>query len=110
MFGNIGKIMKLMGELKTKLPEMKQKLADSRFTAQAGGGAVKATVTGKLTVVGIEFDKSLLSDPNLTPEMLGDLATAAISAAQELAIAAATEAMKELTGGVEIPGMDLSSL
>ena len=103
MFGNIGKAMKLIGELKTRLPEMQKKLDAGRFTASAGGGAVKATVTGKMRIVGIKLDKDLLAD--VDTEVLEDLVKTAVAAAQGKAADAAKAAMKELTGGVEIPGL-----
>ena len=103
MLGNIGKMMKLVGELKTRLPEMQKKLDAGRFTASAGGGVVKATVTGKMRIVGIKLDKDLLAD--VDAEVLEDLVKAAVSAAQGKAADAAKAAMKELTGGVEIPGL-----
>jgi len=103
MLGNIGKMMKLVGELKTRLPEMQKKLDEGKFTASAGGGVVKATVTGKMRIVGIKLDKDLLADVDY--EVLEDLIKAAVAAAQEEAADAAKAAMKELTGGVEIPGL-----
>ncbi|MBL7219676.1 MAG: YbaB/EbfC family nucleoid-associated protein [Phycisphaerae bacterium] len=103
MLGNIGKMMKVFGELKTRLPEMQKKLDDGRFTASAGGGVVEATVTGKMRIVGIKLDKDLLTD--VGAEVLEDLIKAAVAGAQEEAADAAKEAMKELTGGVEIPGV-----
>ena len=103
MLGNIGKMMKLVGELKTRLPEMQKKLDEGKFTASAGGGVVKATVTGKMRIVGIKLDKELLAD--IDAEVLEDLIKAAVAAAQGEAADAAKAAMKELTGGVEIPGL-----
>lgn len=103
MLGNIGKMMKLVGELKTRLPEMQKKLSEGEFTASVGGGVVKATVNGKLRIVGIELDKDFLSDVDV--EVLEDLIKAAVASAQEEAAAAAKAAMKELTGGADIPGL-----
>ena len=48
MFGDIGKMLKMVGEMKRKMPEMQAKLAASTYTAEAGGGAVAATVNGKV--------------------------------------------------------------
>ncbi len=101
MFGDLGKIMKIAGQMKEKMPEMQEKLLASEFTAQAGGGAVSATVNGKLALVDIKISPEALTDG----EMLGDLIKAAITAAQQQAAEAAAEAMKELTGGMNIPGM-----
>jgi DNA-binding YbaB/EbfC family protein len=104
MFGNIGKLMKMAGEMKTKLPEVQQKLAESEYTADAGGGVVRATVNGKLQLTDVWFDPAVLGDEQMDAEMLADLVTAAVAAAQQQAADAAAEAMRELTGGMELPG------
>lgn len=105
MFGNISKMMKLAGQMKTKLPEMQAKLAASEYTAEAGAGAVKATVNGKLALIDVKIDRELLADCNASGdvEMLEDLIKAAVSSAQRQAADAAAEAMMELTGGMELP-------
>ena len=104
MFGDIGKMLQLAGRMKTELPAMKEKLASSRFTAQAGGEAVTATVNGKGDLTDIEISPEALADGDAA--MLGDVIKAAVAAAQEQASAAAREAMRELTGGMEIPGLE----
>jgi len=103
MFGDIGRLMKLAGEMKRKMPEMKARLESSRFTAAAGGGVVTAVVNGKGILADLKIDKSLLSGAQADAEMLEDLVKAAVSAAQAKATAAADEAMKELTGGMDLP-------
>jgi len=105
MFGNLAKMMKIAGEMKTKMPELQAKLAASEFTAEAGGGAVTATVNGKLQLVGLKIDKSVLADGDVDASMLEDLIKAAVSSAQTDAAETAKQAMTELTGGIEIPGM-----
>lgn len=106
MFGNLGKIMKLASEMKEKMPELQEKLALARFEAEAGGGAVKAAVNGKLALVDVKIDPSALSEGGMDAEMLEDLIKAAISAAQATAAQAAQQAMLELTGGMQLPGME----
>ncbi|MCK5114801.1 MAG: YbaB/EbfC family nucleoid-associated protein [Phycisphaerae bacterium] len=103
MFGDLGKIMKVVGELKTKLPEMKEKLAAARFSADAGEGTVTATVSGKLELTDLKISESLLEDKD--PAMLEDVIKAAVSAAQADAATAAAAEMKEITGGMDIPGL-----
>ena len=105
MLGDLGKIMKLMGQMQTKLPEMQAKLAASRFTASAGGGAVKATVSGTGMLVEFWIDPAALAGPQMTAEALAVLVKDAVAAAQEQAAQAAQTAMQELTGGMEIPGL-----
>jgi hypothetical protein len=104
MFGDIGKMMQLAGRLKKELPAMKEKLAEAQYTAEAGGGAVAATVNGRLQISDLSVDPALMAEADA--EMLADLVKAAVAAAQARATEAASEAMKELTGGMTLPGMD----
>ncbi len=104
MFGDIGKMMKMFGEMKTRMPEMQEQLASSKYTSSAGGGVVSATVSGKLELIDVSIDPKVLAEGDVG--MLEDLVKAAVSAAQHQAAQAAQEAMKELTGGMNLPGMD----
>ena len=106
MFGNLGKMMKVAAEMKRRMPEVQAKLEQAEHTADAGGGAVGATVNGKGKVRDVRIDPSVLADGQLDAEILGDLIKAAISAAQEKAALATAEAMRELTGGMDLPGME----
>ena len=105
MFGNMGKMMKLAGEMKTKLPEMKEKLAASEYESVVGGGMVKVVVNGKMQIQKITISPDLLDADNFSIEMLEDMIKAAISGAQAQAAKAAEEAMNELTGGMDLPGL-----
>jgi hypothetical protein len=111
MFGDLGKIMGLVGNLKTKLPALKEKMERDTYTAESGGGAVKATVNGKLAIVDISIADRCLADSGMDREMLEDLIKAAISAAQKQAAEATAAALMELTGGIDLPGLgDLLSM
>ena len=105
MFGDLGKIMKLVGNVKSKLPEMKEKMGNSQFTAAAGGGMVAATVSGKMELIDLKLSEHLLEDGDLSLDMLEDMIKAAVSAAQAQATQAVKEAMEELTGGMDLPGL-----
>jgi DNA-binding YbaB/EbfC family protein len=106
MFGDIGKIMKIAGQMKKKMPELKERLAASQYTATTGGDKVTVTVNGKMQLTDLKFAPGLLADGSMEAEMLEDLIKAAISSAQAQAAQEAAEAMKELTGGMDIPGLD----
>ena len=106
MFKDLGKIMKIAGQMKSKMPEMQEKLANSEYTAEAGGGVVCATVNGRMGLVDLKIDKALLADEKTDVEMIEDLVKASVATAQKKAAEAAAEAMKELTGGMDIPGLD----
>ena len=106
MFGDLGKIMQVVGTLKKKLPEMKEQLALAEFTADAGGGVVSATVNGKLAMVDLKISPAALADENINADMLADLIRAAVMSAQDQAGDAAKKAMAELTGDMGLPGLD----
>jgi DNA-binding protein YbaB len=103
MFGDIGKMLKMVGEMKRRMPEVQAMLAASEYTAETGGGAVKATVNGKMVLVGLEIAPAAMSDALNNPALLADLIKSAVAAAQTQAADAAAAAMKELTGGIDLP-------
>jgi hypothetical protein len=106
MFGDLAKMLKVAADMKRRMPEVQAKLEASEFVAEAGNGAVRATVNGKLRLRDIEIDRQALGDGDLDVEALGRLIRDAVSAAQEQAADAATQAMRQLAGGMSIPGME----
>lgn len=104
MFGDIGKLMKVYQDMKTRMPAMREELDTRTFTAEAGGGVVTAAVNGRLGLVDLRIDPSVLTDADA--EMLADLVKAAVAAAQGQAAQAAADMMNELTGGMNLPGME----
>lgn len=106
MFGDLGKIMKMAGEMKRKMPELKEKLAASEYTAEAGGGMVRVTVNGRLALTELHISPEALTEGQADAGLLEDLLKAAVASAQAQAAEAAEAAMKELTGGMDLPGMD----
>ena len=104
MFGDLAKMFAIAQRLKTELPAMKEKLAATEFSADAGDGAVTAVVNGKLQIVEVKIAPEALADGDA--EALAAALQAAIAAAQTEAAEAAAAALKEITGGMELPGME----
>jgi nucleoid-associated protein EbfC len=99
MFGDIGKMLKMVGEMKKRMPEMQAKLAASEYTAESPDGAVKATVNGKMVLVRLQVAPAAAANVELLEQQI----VAAVAEAQAKAAEAAAEAMKELTGGIDLP-------
>ncbi|MBN8631966.1 MAG: YbaB/EbfC family nucleoid-associated protein [Rhodobacterales bacterium] len=78
--GDMTKMMKAAQEMQGKLAELQEELGRIVVLGEAGGGAVKARVTAKGTVTGLDIDASLL-DP-AQKEVVEDLIVAAILDAQ----------------------------
>jgi len=57
MFGNIN-----LNEMMQKLQEQLKEADNKTYTAKSGGGLVEASVNGKLEVVDLKIDDSLLED------------------------------------------------
>ena len=107
MFGKLGDMagmLKQAKEMQARMKEMQERVASTKFEAEAGAGAVKATVNGKLELVGVKLDPETVKAGDI--EMLEDLVKAAVVAAQTKAAEGMKEEMKNLTGGMNLPGLD----
>ncbi len=103
---NLGQLMKQAQQMQTKMAEMQEKLGTLEVEGAAGGGLVRATVTGKGELKGLKIEPSLV-DPKEV-EVLEDLVVAAVNDARGKVDAMAAEEMKKLTGGLSLPpGMKL---
>jgi nucleoid-associated protein EbfC len=99
-------MMKKAQELQGKMQQMQADLAAMEVTGQAGGGLVKATLSGKGDVKGMKIDPSLLKPDDA--DMLEDLIIAACADAKGKAEALMQSKMQEATAGLPIPpGMKL---
>jgi len=98
-----GNLMQQAQELQEKLSRVQEEAARRTVEGTAGGGMVKATVNGRLEVLALEIDPTVINPDD--PQMLGDLVIAAVNqgikAAQELM----AQEMGKLTGGLKIPGL-----
>jgi nucleoid-associated protein EbfC len=99
-FGNLAKMAQ---QMQADMARVQAELEASTFDGSAGGGAVKATVTGKQEVVSVEIDRDAV-DPDEV-DMLQDLVVAAVNDALRAAREAAEQKLSAVTGGLRIPGL-----
>jgi DNA-binding YbaB/EbfC family protein len=90
-------------QLKARLDEVQNELAETEVTAEAGKGAVKVTANGQQHILAIVISPKAM-DPN-NPEQLEQLVLKAINDVQAKAQKLANKKMKGLTGGLKIPGL-----
>ena len=95
---NMNNIMKQYQRMQRKLEETKEELAKKEYTGQAGGGAVKATVTGAKVLTKLELDKDAVDPEDV--ETLEDMIVAAVNQALESADEDSQSQMGKLTGGL----------
>jgi hypothetical protein len=103
---DLGGLLKQAQALQEKLASAQQDLAGKTVEGTAGGGMVTAVVNGRLEVVSIAIDPSMLESPDR--EMLQDLVVAAVNAGIRAAQKMMGEEMGKLTGGLglKLPGME----
>jgi hypothetical protein len=103
-------ILQAAQQMQTQLASAQQALADSEVTGTAGGGAVRAVVSGQGELVDLTIDPSVIdaSDPAETTSTIADLVLAAVRDATR----AAADLQQRSLGAVTeaVPGLDLSGL
>jgi DNA-binding YbaB/EbfC family protein len=85
-------MLRIQGELETLTVD-----------GSAGGGVVKAVVTGKQELVSVTIDPSAVDPSDV--DMLQDLIVAAVNDALRSSRSVAEEKMAAVTGGLRLPGM-----
>jgi DNA-binding YbaB/EbfC family protein len=103
--GGLGNMMKQIQKMQARMEEIQAKLAEAEVEGTAGGGIVRAIVNGKQELLSIKIDKEVVNPDDI--EMLQDLIVAAVNQARQKAQDIQNEQMSALTGGLNIPGMNL---
>jgi len=103
--GGLGNMMKQIQQMQAKMEEIQAKLAETEVEGTAGGGMVKAIVNGKQELLEIKIDPEVVDPEDI--DMLQDLIVAAVNQARQKAQEIQSEQMSALTGGMNIPGMNL---
>ena len=93
------KMLKQMQQMQTKLAKVQEELEREQVDASAGGGAVKAVVTGQQKLLSITVDPEVAGDV----EMLQDLVVAAVNEAMDRSRAIAAERMQSVAAGLGLP-------
>lgn len=104
--GDMAKMMKAAQDMQAKMLEMQEDLARTVVLGESGAGLVKARVTAKGEVTGLDIDPSILVASE--KEVVEDLILAAIHDAQLKAKARSEQEMSRLAEAMGMPpGMKL---
>jgi nucleoid-associated protein EbfC len=99
-FNNLAKMAQ---QMQAQMARVQEELGTMTMEGTAGGGAVKATVTGHQELVSVALDPSAVDPADV--EMLQDLIVAAVNEALRTSRQTAEQRMAAITGGLRIPGM-----
>lgn len=98
---NLAGLMKQASQMQSRMEEAQKNLANLTVDGSAGAGLVTLQLTGKGEMRSLKIDPKL-ADPN-EMEMLQDLIVAAYTDAKNKAEAASSAAMRDVTGGLDLP-------
>lgn len=105
---NMNKMMAQVQKMQAEMQKAQEEIAKETVTASAGGGAVKATMTGALELVSLEINPEVL-DPE-DAEMVQDMVLAAVNEALQGAQELANKRLGGITGGLGDLGLNLPGL
>ncbi len=103
MKGGFGNLMKQAQQMQQRMQKLQSELAEKTAEGTSGGGAVTVIANGKHEVVSIKIRKEAVNADDV--EMLEDLVLEATNQAMKNVSGMVSQAMSQITGGMNIPGM-----
>ncbi len=97
------RMIKQAQQLQKRMEQMQEEMETLTVEGSAGGGAVTATVTGKMHVLSITIDPDVVDPEDV--ELLQDMVLAAVNDGLRRAEETVSKQMAALTGGLKIPGL-----
>ncbi len=95
--------MAAIQKMQQQMLKIQEDLGKETVEATAGGGAVKATMTGQQKLVSVIIDPEVVDPEDV--EMLQDLIVAAVGDALTKSQELQAKRLSVLTGGMKIPGL-----
>lgn len=95
-------IKQLMKQAQQMQDQMQRQMTSIRVEGTAGGGMVKAEMSGNKELISITIDKEAVDPDDV--EMLQDLVKAAVNEASRKVDEEMQSSMGSMTGGMKIPG------
>jgi nucleoid-associated protein EbfC len=100
--GNMGNLLKQAQAMQTQMAKVQEQTSSKTVVGTAGGGSVTVTANGAMEIVGIVIDPEVVKSGDV--EMVQDLVMAASNDALRKAREMMSDAMKSVTGGMNLPG------
>ena len=93
-------MIKQAQKMQEDLLKMQAEMEEKTYSAQSGGGAVTAVVTGKRELTELVIEPDAVDPEDV--EMLQDLIVAAVNEAMRKAESSMNESMSKVTGGLNL--------
>lgn len=96
-------LQRMAQQMQQEMLRIQTELESTIVDGSAGGGVVKAQVTGKQELVSVTIDPSAVDPSDV--DMLQDLVVVAVNDALRASRELADQKMAAVTGGLRLPGM-----
>jgi nucleoid-associated protein EbfC len=108
--GGMQGMMKQVQQMQERIAQVQAELGTKTVVAEAGGGMVRVTASGKQQIVKIEIEKEAINPDE--KEMLEDLIVAGVNKALDEATSMANAEMQKATAGLipNIPGLNIPGM
>ena len=100
---SFGNLQKMAVQMQRDMARVEEELREARLEGSAGGGVVRAVVSGRQELVKLHIDPDAVDPADV--EMLQDLVIAAVNDAVRASRDLEKSKMGAITGGLRLPGM-----
>jgi hypothetical protein len=101
---NLGTLLKQAQQIGAQMEQLTEGMRNRRVTGTAGGGMVEIEINGLMEVLRCRIDPQLFAQNDR--ELLEDLVVAAVNQAIVKGKQLHADAVRGLTGGLALPGLD----
>jgi nucleoid-associated protein EbfC len=101
---NLGALLKQAQQIGGQMGKLTEELKNRRVVGASGGGMVEIEVNGVMEALRCKIDPTVLTGGDR--EFLEDLIVAAVNQAIAKGKQLHADAMRDLTGGLQVPGLD----
>lgn len=103
MSGGFGNLMKQAAQMQQRIQKMQSEMATKTAEGTAGGGMITVVANGKQEIVSVKINREVVNPEDV--DMLQDLVLEASNQALKNISTMINDAMKSVTGGMQIPGL-----
>jgi len=100
---SMANLQRMAAQMQQEMLRIQAELEQAVVEGTAGGGVVRATVTGKQELVSVTIDPSAVDPADV--ELLQDLVVVAVNDALRASRELAESKMAAVTGGLRLPGL-----
>ena len=101
--GNFQHVLRQAQKMQQQIAQLQEQHAERTFQGEAGGGMVKATVSGASEVLRIDVDWQQVDESD--KDLMLDLIAASVNDGLRRASEDLEAKSQEITGGMKIPGL-----